>query len=310
MRLPAGYVSRPATWEDLDSVVALFRACDLADSAVEDPVREHLADDWRQSGPELDRDTVLAFASDGSPAGYANVFGMNPELSVEAFGRVHPGHRGRGIGVSLVAWTEARAREVVPDGVASRLRNSVPATDGAAERLLVGRGYERVRIFWHMERDLAAVVEEFAAPEGIHIRSYRPDADVEALYRAIEEAFVDHWGYEPNSWDRHVEEMARLDPGLVGLAVDGEEVVGAVLAKTVQGGAWIDVVAVRRPWRGRGIARALLSRSFEDLAARGAGSVTLNVDSASPTGATRLYESVGMGVRRAWNVFERPLGAT
>jgi mycothiol synthase len=307
--LPEGYAFRPAAWADLDDVVELFRACDRADAGVEDPVREHIEDDWRRQGFDLERDAGIVVSADRAIAAYAIAFGLNPELSVEAFVRVHPEHRARGLGSALIAWTEARARETVLPGGVSKVQNSVPAEDEGAGRLLSGCGYGQVRTFWHMERRLAGSLERAVAPAGIELRTYRHETDADAVYDAIEEAFVDHWGYEPYPRATHMEEIRRYDPGLVLLAVDGEQVVGVLMAKTVEGLGWVDVVAVRRPWRGRGIARALLLRSFAALADRHADSVTLNVDSESRTGAPRLYASVGMSVRRAWNVFEKPLSA-
>jgi ribosomal protein S18 acetylase RimI-like enzyme len=161
-----------------------------------------------------------------------------------------------------------------------------------------------------MERDLSGPVPEPLPPDGIAIRAYRHDVDLRPVFETLEEAFRDHWGYEPYPWDRHVEEMSRQDPELVGIALDRERVVGVVLARTAEGRGWVDVLGVRPSWRGRGIARTLLLRSFGTLRERGASWVMLNVDSANRSGATRLYESVGMHVRRAFQVFERPLAAT
>jgi hypothetical protein len=48
----------------------------------------------------------------------------------------------------------------------------------------------------------------------------------------------------------------------------------------------------------------MLLRVFGALRDAGASSVTLNVDSENGTGATALYEAVGMRVHRGWDVFE------
>jgi len=310
VRLPAGFVSRPATWDDLDAVVTLVKACDLADAGVEDPVREHLEEDWRTAPGELDRRTLLAFAPGGDLAGLAQVFGFNPELSLDAWVRVHPEHRRRGLGAGLLEWTESRARSLVPEGARSKLVNSIPVEDRAGERLLVRRGYAPVRIFWHMERELAGPVEPARIPDGIRIRRYRAEDDADALYDTIEEAFTDHWGHEPHPREEYRERFERLDHGLVWVALEAREMVGALIARTIEGGSgWIDDLGVRRPWRGRGIGRALLLEAFAELARRGTATVALNVDSASRTGATRVYESVGMRMRRAWNLYEKPLPA-
>ena len=59
---------------------------------------------------------------------------------------------------------------------------------------------------------------------------------------------------------------------------------------------WVGVLGVRRPWRRRGLARALLYESFREIRERGKPRAKLGVDAANPTGATRLYESAGMRV--------------
>ena len=56
------------------------------------------------------------------------------------------------------------------------------------------------------------------------------------------------------------------------------------------------MLGVRRAYRGRGLARALLLHTYGVFFARGERRVSLGVDASSPTGATKLYESVGMRV--------------
>lgn len=302
MSLPAGYASRPATRDDLDAIAALFNACDRADVGFEDPVREHLEEDWRAPGFDLSTSSLMVFGNDGTLVAYAQVTGHNPELSMDGFGRVHPDHRRRGLGAALVEWIERRASADAPP----KLFNAVTSTDEAARDLLSRRGYARARTFLHMEIDPAQGVTS-PTPEGIVIRPYRHDTDVQPVYDALEEAFVDHWGHEPYPFELHVEQMRRVDPRLALVATEGDEVVGAAVGRALDEVGWIDVVGVRRPWRGRGIARALLSRSFEGFSGQ-ATSVRLNVDAESLTGATRLYESVGMRVRRGFDLYETHLG--
>ena len=62
------------------------------------------------------------------------------------------------------------------------------------------------------------------------------------------------------------------------------------------GEGWVGVLGVRRPWRRRGLATALLYASFREIRSRGKPMAKLGVDAANPTGATRLYESVGMRI--------------
>lgn len=299
MSLPAGYTSRPAQWHDLDAVAALLRDCDLADVGFADPVRGHIEETWRTPTFDLASSTLLVLLDDDRPVAYAEVSGHHPALSLEGYGRVHPDHRRRGVGSALIEWIERRASRDAPP----MLYLGILSTDTAAGRLLRGRGCEVVRTFWHMEIDPARRAGP-VSPEGIEIRPYRHDSDVRAVHDALEEAFQGHWRHEPYPFDQHAEEMGRADPRIAPVATYGGEVVGAAVGRVLEDTGWIDVLGVRPPWRGRGIAKALLLRCFEGFSGLGSRSVLLNVDSENATGATRLYESVGMRVRRSFDVYE------
>jgi ribosomal protein S18 acetylase RimI-like enzyme len=67
----------------------------------------------------------------------------------------------------------------------------------------------------------------------------------------------------------------------------------------------VAALGVRRPWRGRGLGRALLLHTFGEFHRRGVTRISLGVDSENPTGATKLYESAGMQVELEQVVFER-----
>ena len=73
------------------------------------------------------------------------------------------------------------------------------------------------------------------------------------------------------------------------------------------GGGYVAAIGVRRPWRGKGYAKALLLHTFREFYDRGIKRVTLGVDAESPTGATHLYERVGMHVEQENLVFEKAL---
>jgi mycothiol synthase len=85
--------------------------------------------------------------------------------------------------------------------------------------------------------------------------------------------------------------------------------VGVETCHVVDDVGWIGDLGVVARARGRGVGRALLERGFELLAARGLRLVQLNVDSQNETGATRLYESVDMTVRRSFDCYEKRLVA-
>ncbi len=93
-----------------------------------------------------------------------------------------------------------------------------------------------------------------------------------------------------------------------GVAWDGDEIAGLSLCRSSEGGdpdlGWVDILAVRRPWRRRGLALALLLHSFHELRARGRPRVGLGVDAENLTGAVRLYERAGMAPTQQHDVYE------
>lgn len=69
---------------------------------------------------------------------------------------------------------------------------------------------------------------------------------------------------------------------------------------------YTEQIFTRRPWRGRGIATALIGRNLRLLAERGMSEAALNVDAENPTGALALYERVGFRRTRTDLFYQRP----
>jgi len=78
-------------------------------------------------------------------------------------------------------------------------------------------------------------------------------------------------------------------------------------AEVAAGDGWVDVVGVRRPWRGRGLGFALLTSLFAAYHERGIRRVGLSVDAESATGAPRLYGRAGMHVVRSYVLYRKEL---
>jgi ribosomal protein S18 acetylase RimI-like enzyme len=116
-------------------------------------------------------------------------------------------------------------------------------------------------------------------------------------------------GFAPMSFEewkrRRVDEA---DTSLYFLAWDGDEAAGAIRcdARSATDG-YVAALGVRAPWRRRGLGEALLVRAFDEMCRRGLTAVRLGVDSENPSGATRLYERVGMSVATEIVVYERRL---
>jgi ribosomal protein S18 acetylase RimI-like enzyme len=130
-------------------------------------------------------------------------------------------------------------------------------------------------------------------PAGVRPRTFEP-ADAAAVHALLDDAY--------SSWDRGYvrvphDQWLRLmvgdeahDPRVWWLAEAAGELVGCALHWRE---GWVKDIAVRERARGRGVGRALLREALAEFARRGAPRVGLKVDAANPTGAIRLYQSLG-----------------
>ena len=67
------------------------------------------------------------------------------------------------------------------------------------------------------------------------------------------------------------------------------------------------ILGVLKPWRNRGIGRALLLHAFAEFRRRGLAKGSLGVDAENISGAVRLYESAGMRVTHRFDIYEKVL---
>jgi mycothiol synthase len=172
--------------------------------------------------------------------------------------------------------------------------------DAVTARVLEGLGLRVATTFHRMRRELDEPVV-VPAPPGVEVLP-PGELDDDVLRRAHElhqRTFAGHDGFVAQDWSTWLEaHRARSDPGRVWLArVDGEDAgflheTDQFLADEDAGYVWR--LGVLPAARGRGVARALLLASFAAMRERGRRAALLHVDTANATGATRLYEGVGM----------------
>jgi mycothiol synthase len=307
--LPEGYAIRAPTVDDFRAVADLILACDVASFGEPDYTERELLADWQDL--DLEANARVVVAPGGALAGYAAVEDRG-HGTIDAEGYIHPSHAGRGLGTYLIWLTEARAREhtgCVAPGSHVVVDNTINGEDGPVRRLLEREGYGPVRHFWRMAIELDEPPLEPELPEGLAIRPCVPGEDELPIFEALDEALRDHWEHPSTTfehWERRKKRMG-FDPGLWLLAVDGGEVAGAAVCADHPDSGWVSELAVRRPWRRRGLGLALLRCAFAQFYNRGRRKVALAVDSQSLTGATRLYEKAGMRVERLYSVYRKEL---
>ncbi len=320
--LPEHFTNRPATMDDVEAVVDLLNACSIEQIGKPRTEVNEIRCDWQAPTFNLETDTLVVVAPGGKLVGHAALWDSEPHVRIYAMaGDVHPEYKGQGIGTALCQWAEERARRAIPrapEGTRVVLVQETLSTNEAAQELLHRQNYQLVRHSFHMLIEMDGSPPETVVPEGITIRTFVRDRDMRALVLAERDAFQDHWGYVEHPFEEDYQEWVHWidnnpdhDPSLWFLAVDGGEIAGVSLCRprTAEdpGMAWVDSLGVRRPWRRRGLALALLHHSFGEFYRRGQRKVGLGVDAQSLTGATRLYEKAGMHVYRQYAVYEREL---
>ncbi len=307
--LPEGYRSRHAAMDDAEQAVSLFNACamELTNEAPHDADEQRV--EWRTPEFDLETDTRVVLAPDGTLIGYAEVWDLEePHVRVHSWARVHPEHRERGIGSALLAWEEERARAAIaraPQQARVTLGSGALVQDERSRELFTQKGFAVARHFWRMVIEMDQLPSEPTWPEGIAVRTFDPEKDLEATVRSVRDALKDHWGHvdspfeeELKFWEHWITEEKDFDSAIWYLAEAAGEIVGTCLCWPKRHEdpemGWIDVLGVDRGWRRRGLALALLHHAFGEFYRRGKRKVGLCVDAASLTGATKLYEKAGM----------------
>jgi mycothiol synthase len=299
--------------DDLEAVVRVRQAQELADDGATDTKVEALRSEWERLGAQLASDAWVAVGPQGDIIADAQLAQVGETFVVRV--AVMPERRGVGIEMRLLELAEARAGEIArATGVGSaRLFAQATSNNAAAQRALADAGNDITSTYERMQMPLDAPPTEPPAVAGISVRAIRVGQDEDAVYRADEEAFLDQRGKEPRSfeqWSRRFNLHAEhFDPALWLVAWDEDdrrgEVAGAALAEADGATGWIHHLGVRRPWRGRGLGAALTLHALGALYRRGLRTARLNVDAASLTNAQQLYRRLGFRVLDTYANYEK-----
>ena len=322
--LPAGFSLRPFAGESDVRIAVVIANADLA----ADDVRGRESEDdyiafvrHPNDNFNVPRDAFVA-EIDGRAVGFAEKNWVDTHdgqyREYRLGGAVLPEWRGHGIGSLLLEENERRARSLAATHATDRQTVFGGwSDDRQASRIALYRrhGYEPVRWFFEMTRPLSEPIPDVPLPDGLEVRPVTRDT-VRPVWDADSEAFRDHWGGFDTSDEQLARWLARpsFDPTMWVVAYDGDEVAGGVInaieadeneALGVNRG-WLHSVFTRRPWRKRGLARALIARSLLLLRERGVDQGILGVDADNPTGALGLYEKIGFTVAERSTAWRKP----
>lgn len=316
MTLPAGFRFRPARDDDVAAVTALVNVESQALIGARLESEDRLLRRWTAPSVDRERDVSVVEGPGGGLCGYLSVEAEPPYTEVFAYGAVALPFHGRGLGAAIVGENERRARRFFSLAAPGRrvvVHAGALAGEPKASTLLASRGYRLVRRFQLMRIDFAGAPVPPASLTGIELRSFVP-GDERRVYDTFVSAFADHWGEGIETYEgfRHYTFDGRdFDPALWQLAWDGDTLAGVAgcLLESVEDPSrgYVGVLGVRASYRRRGIGEALLRQSFRVLHERGRGGCDLHVDAESLTGATRLYERLGMTAHPRFAAWEKEL---
>ena len=302
---------RPFGREDLPAIAEFYTECEAHDRNPERQSLAGLQEFWDSPRSRPDVDTLVGYDPDDQVVATAWA-GCNRAVTeqrgVYLGGAVRPDRRGEGIGRSVLRWELAHAlewdhasREDDYGPLAVRLYAPSDQADvrGLAER----HGLAVERYFVEMSRQLGDS-PQVRDLDDVVIVDWDPARSRET-HHVVDRAFQDHWGHVDRNdemWDEATGSAAfRAEWSLLAIESSTGTVVGAALncayeqdwrATGIPEG-YTDQLAVARSHRGRGIASALLLASMRRFATSGMQAATLGVDTANPSGALRLYESLG-----------------
>ena len=226
-----------------------------------------------------------------------------------------------GLGTALLLYSENQRREIArendhPNDMPQVLESWGGPTMPGANALLEEAGYKPARYFFTMVRPIDAPIPEAPMPEGLEVRPFE-EAHSRPIWEAANEAFRDHWGYVEGTeedYQRSLTSPSRKTH-LWQVAWDGDEVAGMILNNFFEAEnetynrkrGWTDPICTRRPWRRRGLARALLVKSIKMFKEMGFDDTALGVDTENPNGALKLYESVGYQTDKTWISYRKTM---
>ncbi len=321
MTTQTAFQARGYTDADLAAVCSLINDCDLVDQRNDNYALEDLRVEFDHPNAHKDRNIRLWADESGRLAAFGQLW-VEPDPAVVDGGlyfRVRPDVREQGLEAAIFAWAEKLARD---DGQAQdlpvELRSGTRDPDAYGLRVLERQGMSVVRYFFTMQRPLAGPIPDPQFPPGYIVRANAGGTEIEHWVEAFNQSFIDHWNHHDISVEDHQHWLTEPDYNaerdLIAVAPDGTLAAfcfcGVNSAYNTRNGTnegWIHMLGTRRGYRQIGLGRAMLLAGLHRLQDEGLDTAKLGVDTENPSGALRLYESVGFTQAHTWVSYRKTL---
>lgn len=253
--------------------------------------------------------TEMIFAEiEGKPVGYGRCW-WNQEADGDYIypSLIHlvPDWRRKGIGLALLQHLHARIKEIShqhPPEAPKFHQMWTADTEQWLNAVITHLGLEPIRYSVLMTRPCSLPIEINPLPKGLEVRDVKTD-ELRKVWDGFNEAFLDHFGMYLPTEEQYQNWVSdpEFQPHLWKIAWEGDQLVGTELnyisysenEKYNRKRGYTEYISVRRPWRRKGVARALLSRSIKMFQEMGMEETCLGVDTENPNGALKLYQSLG-----------------
>lgn len=311
---------RPLGRADVPAVAGLFARTERFDNVPFRTTAEEARDLVEGASKDPAHNTLGGFDDMGELRAQGFVrLSQGDSRVVRAFldGGVDPTWRRRGVGHGLLTWQIARARQLL--GTIGRDTPAMIATyveDGFADKaaIVTRAGFAPRRYYTDMRRDLTVPIPDVSLRDGLTLVPWTPERD-DAVRQAHNEAFAEDWGSAPHTPESWTEGRASFAPEwsfvVLDRSNDRSPVAGYLLSERYEqdwpslgySEGYIDVLGVRRAWRGKRVATVLLTAAMRAYAAEGIEYAGLGVDTDNPSGAVGIFAALGFEPTRGSAMF-------
>jgi mycothiol synthase len=309
---------------DLPAIATLINTCQAADNLEHRTTVAKLRERYADPTFDVDQDLRLWRNGEGELMAIAELWRQPPETEfISHLGfSIHPQAQDRPLAAAILAWAEQRVLSLgtslsVPIVLHAGCRDTVLERQQLLQRL----GFEPERSFWQLQRSLTTPIPEDNAPSDWRLgsvwrlRTVVP-ADADRWVDMFNQTFVDHWNHSPLTLAEftHWCDRAQYAPhlNLVIETAEGQlaafaysEINAEQNARLGRQEGHVCLLGTRRGYRRLGLGRTLLLESLRRLQHLGMTTASIGVDSQNPTGAVKLYQSVGFEPHKSSTVYRK-----